>query len=115
MGMRVAFTGFTGVAVAVLALVCIRQASGTSRGIISLDELTFDRVVDGSRTVLVKFDNKWATSEEFDALAVEVGKAGAPLLLAIVEVEDFEKPDGKLHQWNTLLRDRYQVSPKRYP
>jgi len=99
---------------AIIFMLGISTTYCTSRGILSLDEYTFDRIVDGSRATLVKFDGKWATSAQFEQTALEIGKAGS-LLVAEVEVEEFEQPDGQVHSFNSNLRDRYGILPAHYP
>jgi len=52
------------------AAVFVLQALGyADRGILKLDNTTFDRIVDGSRPVLVRFDKEYAYGDEVCALA----------------------------------------------
>ena len=76
-------------------LLCV-VVEGRTKGALNLDSYTFDRIVDGSRDVLVKFDREYAHGEaqdHFQALCRTLGplKGGAVaqrLLVAEVAVQD---------------------------
>jgi len=53
---------------ALLAAALIQTASAyTDRGIVKLDNTTFDRIIDGSKTVFVRFDKEYSYGDEHDA------------------------------------------------
>lgn len=79
------------------------------RGIVTLDTFTFDKVVDGSKHVLVKFDKEYPYGESEDAFK-EFGEMVAALKQSeflIAEVGIQEYGDDK---YNEALRDRFGVS-----
>ncbi|KAG2431669.1 hypothetical protein HYH02_013246 [Chlamydomonas schloesseri] len=96
--------------VSVLALAACAALSHAipDQGIVYLDDYTFDKVVDGSRDVLVRFDKEYAWGEEHDAfkeVAKKVGEAATSVLVASVPVakRDFEPK-------NVQLAERYGVA-----
>eukprot|EP00198_Chlamydomonas_reinhardtii_P010695 XP_001700032.1 predicted protein [Chlamydomonas reinhardtii] len=91
-------TGAIFVALAVLATLA---SAISDQGIVYLDDYTFDKVVDGSRDVLVRFDKEYAWGDEHDAfkdLAKKVGEAGTSVLVASVPVakREFEPKNVEL-------------------
>lgn len=72
----------------------------SDKGVIYLDDLTFDKIVNGKEDVLVRFDKEYPWGDAHDAfkgLAAELGEADAPLLVAGVPISN---------------RDEYLVNPK---
>ena len=83
-----------------------------SLGAINLDEFTFDKIVDGSRDVLVKFDKDYPygdEEDEFKALCKTVGPLRTSLGIAEVGVQDY----GDRH--NEGLRERFGISRDSFP
>merc|ERR1712060_627347 len=72
-----------------LAACAVPALSYSERGILKLDNTTFDRIIDGSRSVFVRFDKEYSYGEEHDAwkeYAKAVGESAADLLSADVGV-----------------------------
>lgn len=75
------------------------------KGVLDLDSWTFDKVIDGTRTALVKFDKNYAdgaSEDEFKEFAKRVGEMGkqsADLLVAEVGKTDYmQKKNFDLHE-----------------
>merc|ERR1712060_788502 len=84
----------------------------TERGILKLDNTTFDRIIDGSRSVFVRFDKEYSYGEEHDAwkeYAKAVGESAADLLSADVGVSEYGDKD------NSDLAERFGVKTDDFP
>jgi len=84
----------------------------TDRGIVKLDNTTFDRIVDGSKTVFVRFDKEYSYGDEHDAwkeLAAKVGDSSADMLTADVGVSEYGDKD------NSDISDRYSINSEDFP
>merc|ERR1712060_952417 len=84
----------------------------TERGILKLDNTTFDRIIDGSRSVFVRFDKEYSYGEEHDAwkeYAKTVGESAADLLSADVGVSEYGDKD------NSDLAERFSVKTEDFP
>merc|ERR1712087_1016015 len=82
------------------------------RGILKLDNTTFDRIIDGSRSVFVRFDEEYSYGEEHDAwkeYAKAVGESAADLLSADVGVSEYGDKD------NSDLAERFGVKTDDFP
>ena len=82
------------------------------RGILKLDNTTFDRIVDGHRNVLVRFDKEYAYGDENDAwkeFAKTVAESAADMLIADVGVSEYGDKD------NADLADRYSIALDDFP
>eukprot|EP00741_Cyanophora_paradoxa_P013874 tig00020710_g13392.t1 len=121
-------------AVALLALAAVASAYDT-RGVVSLDRYTFDKIVDGHRPVLhpanmptsatsgrvswrqngppaapVKFDKKWSTNEAYKDVAGKVANStGSTILVAEVDVSEYGEKEG------TELAERFGVKKEDFP
>lgn len=79
----------------VLLLACFGclSAALSDKGVLYLDDFTFDKVVDKDRDVLVKFDKEYPWGDAHDAykkLAETVGLADTPLVVAGVPISNSE-------------------------
>jgi len=86
--------------------------SYSERGILKLDNTTFDRIIDGSRNVFVRFDKEYSYGDEHDAwkeYAKTVGESGADLLSADVGVSEYGDKD------NSDIADRFGVKTEDFP
>jgi len=84
----------------------------TDRGILKLDNTTFDRIVDGSKTVFVRFDKEYSYGDEHDAwkeFAATVGSSSANMLVADVGVSEYGDKD------NSDISDRYSIKSEDFP
>jgi len=84
--------------------------AATPAGVLPLDVITFDKVVDGNHNVLVKFDKKYAYGDhqnEWEALAKVVGSS-SKLLLAEINLAEHEKE-------NQALFDRFSIKADSFP
>ncbi len=82
------------------------------RGILKLDNTTFDRIVDGHRNVFVRFDKEYAYGDENDAwkeFAKTVAESAADMLIADVGVSEYGDKD------NADLADRYSIALDDFP
>eukprot|EP00051_Salpingoeca_urceolata_P005462 m.73401 g.73401 ORF g.73401 m.73401 type:complete len:251 (+) comp14346_c0_seq1:2708-3460(+) len=98
------------VASAALLLLAPHSVSAAAKGSLPLDSLTFDKIIDGSRTVLVKFDKQYPygdKEDQYKAFAEEV--AGSKLLVAEVGIQDYGD------QENDDLRARFNINKDDYP
>eukprot|EP00047_Mylnosiga_fluctuans_P009537 m.11875 g.11875 ORF g.11875 m.11875 type:complete len:238 (-) comp2673_c0_seq1:58-771(-) len=95
---------------ALIVLAAVAGAAATAKGVLPLDSLTFDKIVDGSRTVVVKFDKQYPYGEkedEFKKYAEAI--AASSVLVAEVGVQDY---GDKL---NDDLRERFGVNKEAFP
>merc|ERR1712060_133948 len=84
----------------------------TERGILKLDNTTFDRIIDGSRAVFVRFDKEYSYGEEHDAwkaYAKMVGESAADLLSCDVGVSEYGDKD------NSDLSERFSIKTEDFP
>jgi len=84
----------------------------TDRGILKLDNTTFDRIVDGTKTVFVRFDKEYSYGDEHDAwkeLAGKVGDSSADMLTADVGVSEYGDKD------NSDIAERYSIKSDDFP
>merc|ERR1719378_1146820 len=93
------------------ALLVSISLAATPRGVLPLDSYTFDKIVDGSRNVLVKFDKQYAYGEKQDAWTAfaETVRETSGILLAEVGVNDYGDKD------NDDLRARFDISADDFP
>lgn len=94
--------GRKGMAARLLVLLAapLLAAAYTDKGIIYLDDLTFDKIVNGRDDVLVRFDKEYPWGDAHDMykeLAGTLGEADAPLVVAGVPISN---------------RDEYLVNPR---
>ena len=93
-------------------LFLISFLSYSERGILNLDNTTFDKIVDGYRNVFVRFDKEYAYGEEHDewkAFAVTVGESDADLLVADVAVSEYGD------KMNEDLARRFSIALEDFP
>jgi len=84
----------------------------TDRGILKLDNSTFDRIIDGTKTVFVRFDKEYSYGDEHDAwkeLAGKIGDSSADMLTADVGVSEYGDKD------NSDISDRYSIKSEDFP
>jgi len=84
----------------------------TDRGILKLDNTTFDRIIDGSKSVFVRFDKEYSYGDEHDAwkdFAAKVGDSSADMLVCDVGVSEYGDKD------NSDLSDRYSIKADDFP
>merc|ERR1719224_35935 len=84
----------------------------TDRGILKLDNTTFDRIIDGTKAVLVRFDKEYSYGDEHDAwkaFAATVGDSSADALICDVGVSEYGDKD------NSDLAERYSISTDAFP
>merc|ERR1719198_117993 len=95
-----------------LSLVVGGSLGYTDRGILKLDNCTFDRLVDGSRNIIVRFDKEYSYGDDHDAwkdFAKTVGESSADVLIADVGVSEYGDKD------NSDLSDRYSIKSDDFP
>lgn len=95
-----------------LAVIFQLACAYTDRGILKLDNTTFDRVVDGTKTVFVRFDKEYSYGDEHDAwkeIAKKVGESSADMLTADVGVSEYGDKD------NADISDRYSIKSEDFP
>jgi endoplasmic reticulum protein 29 len=96
-----------------LAALAVSPALGyVDRGILKLDNITFDRLIDGSRPVFVRFDKEYSYGEKHEAwkdFAKTVGESSAPLLSCDVGVSEYGDKD------NADLAERFGISGQDFP
>lgn len=96
--------------VALALVVAFPATTDAARGVLSLDSLTFDKIIDGSRPVVVKFDKQYAYGDKEDAFkAFATEMAGSTLVVAEVGVQDYGDKE------NDDLREKYGVSAEDFP
>jgi len=96
----------------VLALLISSAAAYVDRGILKLDNTTFDRIIDGSRGVFVRFDKEYSYGDEHDAwknFAKTVGDSSADILVADVGVSEYGDKD------NSDISERYGIKSDDFP
>merc|ERR1719420_2294535 len=82
------------------------------RGILKLDNMTFDRIIDGSRNVMVRFDKEYSYGDEHDAwkdFAKTVGESSADVLVCDVGVSEYGDKD------NSDLAERFKIDSADFP
>jgi len=95
-----------------LAVYASSALAYTERGILKLDNTTFDRIIDGSRGVFVRFDKEYAYGDEHDAwkaYAKTVGDSDADLLSCDVGVSEYGDRD------NADLAERFGIDTESFP
>lgn len=99
--------------IALVAAATLQLVSAYSdRGILKLDNTTFDRIIDGTKSVFVRFDKEYSYGDEHDAwkeLAGKVGDSSANMLTADVGVSEYGDKD------NSDLSDRYSIKSEDFP
>lgn len=89
------------------------QTASATKGVVTLDDLTFDKIVTGSVPVLVKFDKQYAYGDSEDAFketAEKVGELKTNLIVAEVGTQDYgDTPENK------ATHDRFKVSKDDWP
>lgn len=96
-----------------VALCPVLLHATSDRGVIYLDDLTFEKIVDGSKHVLVRFDKEYAwgdTHDEFKEIAKKIGNGAREVLVTSVPVSkrDYEPQ-------NADLAAKYGVEEKDFP
>lgn len=84
----------------------------SERGLLKLDNTTFDRIIDGSRGVFVRFDKEYSYGDEHDAwkeYAKTVGESAADLLSCDVGVSEYGDKD------NSDLAARFDIKSDDFP
>eukprot|EP01065_Artemidia_motanka_P035728 TRINITY_DN43622_c0_g1_i1.p1 TRINITY_DN43622_c0_g1~~TRINITY_DN43622_c0_g1_i1.p1 ORF type:complete len:259 (+),score=117.61 TRINITY_DN43622_c0_g1_i1:52-777(+) len=95
---------------AAVLLLAVAAEAGAKRGVVTVDTFTFDKVVDGTRNVLVKFDKEYPYGEKEDEFK-EFGrmvaglKGKADLLVGEVGIQDYGED-----KYNEAVRDRFGVA-----
>ena len=78
----------------------------------SLHTRTFDRIIDGTKAVLVRFDKEYSYGDEHDAwkaFAAKVGESSADILICDVGVSEYGDKD------NADISDRYSIKTEDFP
>jgi len=91
---------------------CVGTLAYTDRGILKLDNTTFDRIIDGSKSVFVRFDKEYAYGDEHDAwkeYAKTVGESAADLLTCDVGVSEYGDKD------NSDISERLSIKSEDFP
>merc|ERR1719473_708732 len=84
----------------------------TDRGILKLDNTTFDRIIDGTKSVFVRFDKEYSYGDEHDAwknFAAKVGDSSADMLVADVGVSEYGDKD------NSDLAEKFSIKTDDFP
>jgi len=84
----------------------------SDRGILKLDNTTFDRIIDGSKAVFVRFDKEYSYGDDHDAwkdFAAKVGDSSAAMLVADVGVSEYGDKD------NSDISDKYNIKSDDFP
>jgi endoplasmic reticulum protein 29 len=84
----------------------------SDRGIIKLDNTTFDRLIDGTKAVFVRFDKEYSYGDQHDQwknFAAKVGDSSADMLTCDVGVSEYGDKD------NSDLSDRYSIKTEDFP
>merc|ERR1719217_556936 len=84
----------------------------TDRGILKLDNTTFDRVIDGTKSVFVRFDKEYSYGDEHDAwkdFAAKVGDSSADMLVCDVGVSEYGDKD------NSDIAERFSIKSDDFP
>jgi len=97
----------------ILLLAAVQLAAAyTDRGILKLDNTTFDRIIDGTKAVFVRFDKEYSYGDEHDAwkdFAGKVGGSSAEMLVGDVGVSEYGDKD------NSDISDRYSIKSDDFP
>jgi len=97
---------------AVLAVCVSSVAAYVDRGILKLDNTTFDRLIDGGRNVIVRFDKEYSYGDEHDAwkeFAKTVGESSADMLVGDVGVSEYGDKD------NSDISERFKIGADDFP
>jgi len=97
---------------AVLAVCISSVAAYVDRGILKLDNTTFDRLIDGGRNVIVRFDKEYSYGDEHDAwkeFAKTVGESSADMLVGDVGVSEYGDKD------NSDISERFKIGADDFP
>jgi len=92
--------------------ICQLAVAYTDRGILKLDNTTFDRIVDGSRSVMVRFDKEYSYGDEHDAwksFAAKVGDSSADMLVCDVGVSEYGDKD------NSDIAEKFSIKSDDFP
>ena len=95
-----------------VAALCQTALAYTDRGIIKVDNTTFDRLVDGSKNAFVRFDKEYSYGDDHDAwkdFASKVGDSSADLLVIDGGVSEYGDKD------NSDLSARYSIKNEDFP
>ncbi|XP_031549782.1 endoplasmic reticulum resident protein 29-like [Actinia tenebrosa] len=95
----------------VFCLHLIHYVSGSAKGAVGLDSLTFDKVISKHRAVLVKFDKQYAYGEKEDIFKEFCKKASSQSELLVAEVGVAEYGDKD----NDDLRERFKLKKEDFP
>lgn len=91
-------------------LASLQGAQAAARGAVGLDSLTFDKIVDGSKTVLLKIDKQYAYGDKEDAFKEFVKDvASSSLVVAEVGVQDYGDKE------NDDIREKFDVDAENFP
>lgn len=82
------------------------------KGVITIDTFSFDKIVDGQRTVLVKFDKEYPYGDKEDAFKKFAESVSHIPELMVAEVGVQEYGDDK---YNEKVRDRFGVKNDDFP
>lgn len=95
----------------VMSTTAVLEVEGTAKGAVPLDTLTFDKVVNKHRAVLVKFDKQYAYGEKEDEFKKFAEKASSQpdLLVAEVGVSEYGEKE------NDQLRERFNINKDDFP
>jgi len=96
----------------ILLAACSLVAAYTDRGILKLDNTTFDRIIDGGKTVYVRCDTEYSYGDEHDAwkeFAAKVGESSADMLVGDVGVSEYGDKD------NSDISERYSIKSDDFP
>jgi len=73
---------------------------------------TFDRIIDGTKSVMVRFDKEYSYGDEHDAwkdFAAKVGGSSADMLVADVGVSEYGDKE------NSDISDRFSIASGDFP
>ena len=73
---------------------------------------TFDRIVDGTKSVFVRFDKEYSYGDEHDAwkdFAAKVGSSSAEILVSDVGVSEYGDKE------NSDISERYKIKSDDFP
>lgn len=87
--------------------------SSATKGVVTLDDLTFDKIVDGSKPILVKFDKQYSYGDAEDAFketAEKLGELKTDLVIAEVGKQEYGDEENKaLHERFSIDKDEWPV------
>lgn len=93
-----------------LAAMASPGVHGAVRGVVGLDTLTFDKIVDGAKTVLLKIDKQYPYGDQEDAFKEFVKDvASSSLVVAEVGVQDHGDKE------NDDIREKFEVDAENFP